>query len=799
MLKKILLTLMLLNQALSYGQLSFCTGSTGAPVFLENFGSGTNYGPALATGVTNYAFVGSGFPQDGQYTLYYRTNLNANWLYSLDHTPDTDPEGVNGKSLIINASYTQGQFYKRTVTGLCSNTTFEFSAWLLNIYNSASNYCSGTGIPVNVTFEIWDATDTTLLQSVSTGSINGTSTPNWAQYATLFTMPAGQSAVILKMRNNGAGGCGNDLAIDDIMFRSCGESSSVINTSLSGNNIVVCENSSVTNPNLQVITTGTATHVYQWQNSTDNITYTDMSGITSTTFTIPTLLSATTYYRVKVAQDLANLNNSFCSILSDVYTVTVNPRPNAPVSNGNQNICSNQSALLEVSVNTNESVNWYDAAANGTLILANSLILSPTVAGSYYAETYNLSTQCISNTRTEVILLPLITVSYTGETIICSGGATAITFTSSDTSATINWTATTSDVTGILNGSGNTISETLVYTGNATGTIIYTITPVKNGCEGVVETVTVMVNPIESVALNFSAIPLSYCLNDAAPSLPTTSSNTPSVMGTWNPSAINTSSAGNTTYTFTPETSPCQNIQPYQLNITITNKNIPNFIDAISFCKGANSPVLNLTSPNGIPGTWIPTSINNSLSGIYVFTPNLDQCAVSQTINVTVFEPTLMSIDFTTNGAFAENQIVTILALDAGNYSYQLDDGILQESNVFTHVDSGIHTIKVIDKNGCSQPLSKDILIVSYPRFFTPNGDGFNDFWTIYGLNSLENPTVFIYDRYGKLIKQLKPNNIGWNGTLNGHSLPAADYWFTIDYEENNIFKTFRAHFSLIR
>uniref|UniRef100_UPI0030CA2D1E T9SS type B sorting domain-containing protein n=1 Tax=uncultured Flavobacterium sp. TaxID=165435 RepID=UPI0030CA2D1E len=297
------------------------------------------------------------------------------------------------------------------------------------------------------------------------------------------------------------------------------------------------------------------------------------------------------------------------------------------------------------------------------------------------------------------------------------------------------------------------------------------------------------------VTATFTQIP-SICQNTTAPVLPILSTN--NILGTWN-AVINTTTPGNTTYTFTPETSPCQNIQPYQLNITITNKNIPNFIDAISFCKGANSPVLNLTSPNGIPGTWIPTSINNSLSGIYVFTPNLDQCAVSQTINVTVFEPTLMSIDFTTNGAFAENQIVTILALDAGNYSYQLDDGILQESNVFTHVDSGIHTIKVIDKNGCSQPLSKDILIVSYPRFFTPNGDGFNDFWTIYGLNSLENPTVFIYDRYGKLIKQLKPNNIGWNGTLNGHSLPAADYWFTIDYEENNIFKTFRAHFSLIR
>ncbi|MFM7895942.1 MAG: hypothetical protein ACKO8L_08445 [Flavobacterium sp.] len=60
---------------LSFGQLGFCSGSKGAPIFLENFGSGTNYGPALTAGVTNYSYVNSGFPQDGQYTLFHRTNI----------------------------------------------------------------------------------------------------------------------------------------------------------------------------------------------------------------------------------------------------------------------------------------------------------------------------------------------------------------------------------------------------------------------------------------------------------------------------------------------------------------------------------------------------------------------------------------------------------------------------------------------------------------------------------------------------------------------------------------------------
>ena len=137
----IAVSLFFLTQAISYGQLGFCTGSKGDPVFKENFGSGTNYGPALPFGTTNYAYVSSGFPQDGQYTLFYRTNLIAgNWLYSLDHTPDTEVDGINGKSLIVNASNVSGEFYKKIVSGLCINTTFEFTAWAINIYNSNSKY-----------------------------------------------------------------------------------------------------------------------------------------------------------------------------------------------------------------------------------------------------------------------------------------------------------------------------------------------------------------------------------------------------------------------------------------------------------------------------------------------------------------------------------------------------------------------------------------------------------------------------------------------------------------------------------
>ncbi|VXC37164.1 conserved exported hypothetical protein [Flavobacterium sp. 9AF] len=797
--KNYLIILFLFNYTFTFSQLGFCNGSSGAPIFFENFGSGSTYGPQLPAGVTNYTYVASGFPQDGQYTLYNRTNLIPNnWLYSLDHTPDTQPDGLNGKCLIVNASNTPGQFYRRVVTGLCSNTTFEFTAWLLNIYNSASNGCPGTGIPINVTFEIWNATETVLLRSGSTGNIAGTSTPNWTQYGLVFTMPTGQSAVVLKMKNNGAGGCGNDLAIDDIMFRSCGDYSAIANTTTSGNSITICPNETLINNSLQVSTSGASTYFYQWQQSTNNINFSDILGENNTTFSVPTP-SVTTYYRVKVAQDISHINNNFCSTLSDIYTVFVSPLPNAPVSNGNATACNNSTSTLSVSVNANETVNWYDTASGGTLLLANSNSFTPTNIGTYYAEAINAN-GCPSANRTAVTLEPMPTLTTNGTTTICSGETTSIALNSTNPNITFSWTVMQNNCTGASNGTGNSISQMLTSSNNTTGTVIYTITPSINGCEGISENITISVNPTQIIQLSFPNIPLLYCENATAPVLPNTSSNSTPINGTWNPSTINTSVLGTTTYTFTPESqTSCVQIDPYEITITVANDFSPDFEDELLFCSGATPPILQNTAPNGITGTWNPAVIDNNNSGIYIFTPDAGQCAQSQTLQVTVNEATLTDFEYTTTAAFSENQIITVVATATGNYLYQLDAGPLQENNVFENVSMGSHTITVIDTKGCSEELTQEVFIVNYPYFFTPNGDGINDTWSIRFENAFPNAIISIFDRYGKLIKQITNNSNGWDGTFNNQDLPANDYWFTIEFTENNKTRIFKSHFSLIR
>ena len=111
-----------------------------------------------------------------------------------------------------------------------------------------------------------------------------------------------------------------------------------------------------------------------------------------------------------------------------------------------------------------------------------------------------------------------------------------------------------------------------------------------------------------------------------------------------------------------------------------------------------------------------------------------------------------------------------------------------------------MHTIKVKDTVGCTD-LTGEIFILNYPHFFTPNGDTYNDTWNIWELKDHPEDGIYIFDRYGKFIKQISPIGAGWDGTMNGYELPATDYWFTVDYVDPNTKEqhTFKSHFSLKR
>jgi gliding motility-associated-like protein len=502
--KKIVTFLLLLVSMYNYSQLGFCTGSKGATIFSEKFGNGTTYGPALPTGTTNYTFI-TGNPNDGFYTLFYRTNLYSTWHYSLDHTPDVT-DGVNGKALIVNANAsTSGDFYKRTVSGLCINTTFEFSAWLMNVYNPGSGFCGASEIPINVRFEIWNNTETVLLGSGNTGNIIGTASPIWQQFALVFTT-TNQTSVVLKMKNNGLGGCGNDLAIDDIEFKSCGDLTTISSPSSVGNTFATCDNP--VSIQLQATTTGVSTYFYQWQTSTDGSTWSDIAGANASTYTTPNLTTQT-YFRTKVAQDAANLSNNFCSALSDVFAVSFLSKPNSAVNIGDATICSNETIpSLSVSSDAGTSVNWYDAPTGGTLLQANSLTYTPTAAGTFYAEAYNVTTNCKSNARTPVTLtiIPLPTASITGTASICSGNSTIITF-NGTANAIVTYTVDGgSNQTITLNSSGIATVTTPFLTANSTYTLVSITSSVLSSCMATLNIpFLITVNPIPTASISGSS------------------------------------------------------------------------------------------------------------------------------------------------------------------------------------------------------------------------------------------------------------------------------------------------------
>jgi gliding motility-associated-like protein len=147
--------------------------------------------------------------------------------------------------------------------------------------------------------------------------------------------------------------------------------------------------------------------------------------------------------------------------------------------------------------------------------------------------------------------------------------------------------------------------------------------------------------------------------------------------------------------------------------------------------------------------------------------------------------------------AFSNNPFVLVNVVGGdGPFLYQLDNSSFQTSNVFYNVASGTHTITVVDTSFCTN-LTATVTLINYPHFFTPNNDGVNDTWNIKGLS--RNSKINIFDRFGKLLKQITTNGYGWDGTYNRERVLSDDYWFTIEYIENGEEKIFKAHFSLKR
>ena len=375
----LLCAILILFSGIHHLKAQLCSGSLGSPVVNITFGSGTVKPSNISGFTTTYNYVGTSCPLDGNYTIMSSSPYcfgGTWWQLSTDHTPNS----VNGDMMIINASNAPSDFFIDTVSGLCSSTTYEFAAWILNL--NVPSACGGNPVKGDITFSI-ETTGGTVIQQYQTGSIPLTNGPVWKQYGFFFTAPPNTASVVIRMRNNAPGGCGNDLAIDDITLRPCGPLVRVSN-STNSNHINSCSADTTHFTFNSNVSVGFNNIHYQWQQSSDSgKTWIDIAGATNATYNLVTNTLGYYLFRLTVADGTSTSIND-CRVVSDTIFYS---RIASPVSDLTKNImvCTGDSVIQKG--NTAYSYLWTGPLSYNSnqvnLILKNVTVAQ---SGKYFAK-----------------------------------------------------------------------------------------------------------------------------------------------------------------------------------------------------------------------------------------------------------------------------------------------------------------------------------------------------------------------------------------------------------------------------
>ena len=458
--------------------------------------------------------------------------------------------------------------------------------------------------------------------------------------------------------------------------------------------------------------------------------------------------------------------------------ITVNPNPVIEsVTVADSSVCSATNATNNVHVDIVGNISGitytWTAITNGVTVVGGVtsgtitatsttaafdlqvITSNPLVAGTIYFEVSSIRNGCPGNTLQSGVItvnpnpgLPIPSPIKT----ICSGEDTDLIV---DVSPLIAGTELTWEVLTVVNVSGAnpgtgiapvTINDMLTATTNTQGYVIYRVRSSLGECQGGYTDYRVNVNPAPLPVLTDGNI----CIT----------------------------ADGEVYQTYTLNTG--LNDADYDFEWFDTNGNI---------IPGATSSTLVVDEA----GTYSVIA-TNWLTGC-----SSDPLLASATATVTETLPAT-SMTVVQSEYFSDNATITVnVTGGSGTLMYSLDEGSLQSSNVFTGVSAGEHLVTVIDTEGCTF-MTQIVTIIDYPNYFTPNGDGIHDTWNISGLNQAD-AKLYIFDRYGKLIKQLSAtdDSEGWDGTYNQELLPSTDYWFSLDYTENGVTKQFKAHFTMKR
>lgn len=387
---------------------------------------------------------------------------------------------------------------------------------------------------------------------------------------------------------------------------------------------------------------------------------------------------------------------------------------------------------------------------------------------------------------TSTITIPQITTTTNGER--CGSGSVILLATAS--SGTVNWYTTPTGGNPIY--SGNSFTTPVLTT-----TTNYYVDALPLGCS--VGSRTLVTATINALPVTQFITPTTICQNT---STTLTASTTAGIINWYDSATSNVPLSTGNTFT-TPNLSTTtiyyfealnNNCTSIRTAITIQVSTAPNVQDeVVGICE--NTGVTIHAGISNATYLWSTGATTQTIiiwdAGTYtVEITNSFGCSATKTITATLYP--LPRFDT----VLVENDQITIVPLNTGDFEYSIDGVTYFSSPQFTITEGGLYTAYIREIHDCGYR-SKDFVVVSIPNYFTPNNDGTNDFWSVKGAQYYPKATTVIFDRHGQLITTLRQNNLLWDGTFNNEKLPSTDYWFVTEIPETQ--QIIKGHFSLIR
>jgi gliding motility-associated-like protein len=412
--------------------ISTCSGGAGRQGFKEDFGTmdeGVTRRKYPVDGVVLYTYQPTGELQDEYYAISNTTRLKGDWADAPDHTGN-----YRGAMLVANSSVTPRQFYKKTVTDLCPGSIYNFSAWLMNLntIGALGNVCLSNYQYAGVTFKVVDAANESIeLASFKTNAVSmmlGASGPTWQRYGGTFVVPSNVQSVVVYIINDKPGGCGNDIAIDDIEFSYC---SPIIVAGIEGEESslreVLCEGAPITLTSSFVPATYFVNPAYQWEMSDDEgLSWVNVPYGTSTS---PRLVieenelkgtrtvSADYLFRVRIYENGSDITT--CASPSTPVRLTILPMPTLYLTKSQ--VCAGTIVELEASGGF-DTYSWSDLPGyTGTtrqITVDRDMVITV-----YGYVNYGDGHTCVDENSTAIYAVdaPVVEVA-TSATSICVGG-----------------------------------------------------------------------------------------------------------------------------------------------------------------------------------------------------------------------------------------------------------------------------------------------------------------------------------------------------------------------------------------